>query len=115
MLSHLAERFSKFHCVVGYDPMNESNAWSEIVLDFAEPGGDNQDQTPHLSAFYERAPKPIREGARRANSPNRLMLFEPSPDWAQGPFYVLPAFEHDGQVAYSPHIYQGGSQEDERT
>lgn len=108
MLSHLAERFSKFDAVMGYDPMNEPNAWSEIVLEFVDPGGDNEDQTQYLSEFYERALQAIREGEQRANSPNRLMLFEPSPDWAQVPFSVLPVFEHDGQVAYSPHIYQGG-------
>ena len=108
MLTHLAERLSKFDAVAGYDPMNEPNAWSDIVLTFVNPGADVEDQTPYLSAFYERALQAIRDGERRANSPNRLMLFEPSPDWAQGPFFVLPVFEHDSQVVYSPHIYQGG-------
>ena len=110
MLSHVAARFAKFDSVLGYDPMNEPNAWSEIILDVAAPELGLEDQTEFLSRFYERAFTAIRDGERRANSPTRLMLFEPSPDWAQLPFAVRPdpEFEHDGQVVYSPHIYQGG-------
>lgn len=108
MLSHVAARFARFDSVLGYDPMNEPNAWSKILLDIAAPELGLDDQTEFLSRFYERALAAIREGEKAANSPTRLMLFEPSPDWAETPFAVLPVFEHDGQVVYSPHIYQGG-------
>ena len=66
MLSHLAERFSKFDAVMGYDPMNEPNAWSEIVLEFVEPGGEHEDQTQYLSEFYER---PYRRFAKASSAP----------------------------------------------
>lgn len=108
MLSHLAARFSRYDSVAGYDPMNEPNAFSELVLSLAAPELGLEDQTEALSRFYERALSAIRDGEKSAGAPNRLMLFEPSPDWAQVPYAVLPVFEHDGQVVYSPHIYQGG-------
>ncbi len=108
MLSYVAARFSRFDSVLGYDPMNEPNAWSEILLSIAAPDLGLEDQTAFLSRFYERALAAVRAGEKRTNSPTRLMLFEPSPDWAETPFAVLPTFEHDTQVVYSPHIYQGG-------
>ena len=111
MLSHLAQRFSKYDAVLGYDTMNEPNAWNDEILAAVAPGLGLKDQTEYLSRFYERALAAIRDGERKANSPNRLMLFEPSPDWAlwpTAPEAVRPVFKHDGQVVYSPHIYQGG-------
>ena len=109
MLRHVAARFSRYDAVAGYDPMNEANAFSEAILTIAAPGMGLADQTEALSSFYERALAAIREGEERANSPTRLMLFEPGNDWAFVPgLSVRPIFEHDGQVAYSPHIYQGG-------
>lgn len=108
MLGHLAQRFSAHDAVLGYDVMNEPNAWREDLLALVDPKGDTQDQSGYLSVFYRRALLAIREGEQQAGSPNRLMLFEPSPDWAQWPGAARPVFEHDGQVAYSPHIYQGG-------
>lgn len=107
MLRHVARRFSKFDCVLGYDPMNEPNALSETVATGVAP--EIGEQSAELEAFYERALEAIREGERLANSPNRLMLFEPSFEWVQlGPNSVIPVFEHDGQTVYSPHIYQEG-------
>jgi endoglycosylceramidase len=109
MLSHLAARFSRYDSVAGYDPMNEPNAYSETTLAAGAPGLGLEDQTEALSRFYARALAAIREGEKSVNSPNRLMLFEPSPDWTFVPLLaVLPVFEHDGQAVYSPHIYQGG-------
>jgi endoglycosylceramidase len=109
MLSHVAARFSRYDAVAGYDPMNEPNAFSEEILAIAAPGLDLEDQTDALSSFYQRALGAIREGEQSADSPARLMLFEPSNDWAFVPtLAVRPVFDHDGQVVYSPHIYQGG-------
>lgn len=108
MLSHLAQRFSGHDAVLGYDAMNEPNAWNAEILSMVAPEQELQDQTEYLSRFYERALGAIREGESKAGSPNRMMLFEPSPDWAQWPGAVRPRFQHDGQVVYSPHIYQGG-------
>lgn len=109
MLRHVAARFSRYDAVAGYDPMNEANAFSEALLSIAAPGMGLADQTQALSSFYQRALSAIREGERSANSPTRLMLFEPGNDWAFVPaLSVRPIFEHDGQVVYSPHIYQGG-------
>lgn len=108
MMSHLAQRFSGFDAVLGYDVMNEPNAWNAELLALVTPDKALEDQTDYLSSFYGQALKAIRDGEKKAGHPNRLMLFEPSPDWAQWPGAVRPRFEHDGQVVYSPHIYQGG-------
>lgn len=109
MLSHVAARFARYDAVAGYDPMNEPNAYSEEILMIAAPELGLEDQTEALSSFYQRALEAIRAGEQKANSPTRLMLFEPSNDWAFTPaFAVRPVFDHDGQVVYSPHIYQGG-------
>lgn len=108
MLSHLAQRFSRHDAVAGYDILNEPNAWSGEILALVSPALKLEDQTEYLSQFTQRAFDAIREGEREANSPNRLVFFEPSPDWAQWPGALRPRFEHDGQVVYSPHIYQGG-------
>lgn len=108
MLSHLAARFSPMDAVLGYDPMNEPNAWNEELLAAVFPDWGLEDQGEYLSLFYERALAAIRSGERDAGAPVRLMLIEPSPDWAQWPNASLPQFEHDGQIVHSPHIYQGG-------
>lgn len=108
MLSHLAQRFSGYDAVLGYDVMNEPNAWHGELLALVAPGQEMEDQGEYLSQFYARALAAIRAGENKAGSPTRLMLFEPSPDWAQWPGALRPRFEHDGQVVYSPHIYQGG-------
>ena len=108
MLSHLAARFSPLDAVLGYDPMNEPNAWNEEILAAVFPEWGLEDQQDYLSLFYERALEAIRAGEQNAVAPTRLMLIEPSPDWAQWPNASLPDFEHDGQIVHSPHIYQGG-------
>ncbi len=109
MLQHLAKRFSPYDAVIGYDVMNEPNAWSSVTLAFAAPGMVPEDQSEYLGSFYERALSAIRAGEESANTPNRLFFFEPSPDWALSPeLAVLPLFNTDQQVVYAPHIYQGG-------
>ncbi len=109
MLAHLAARFSPRDSVIGYDVMNEPNAWSGLTLGLAAPGQGLEDQTGVLSSFYERALAAIRGSEAAVNSPHRMFFFEPSPDWAISPdLAVLPAFEHDEEVVYAPHIYQGG-------
>ena len=109
MLGHLATRFSPYDSVIGYDVMNKPNAWSSVTLALAAPGQDLEDQTEALSDFYARGLAAIRGAEDAADAPHRMLFFEPSPDWAVSrALAVIPWFEHDGQVAYAPHIYQGG-------
>ena len=109
MLGHLAARFSPYDSVVGYDVMNEPNAWSDLTLAVAAPGQDLEDQTEALGDFYELALLTITGAENEALAPHRLFFFEPSPDWSVSPdLAVLPWFAHEGQVVYAPHIYQGG-------
>ena len=109
MLGALAKRFSPYDSVVGYDVMNEPNAWSDLTLAVAAPGEGLPDQTDELGDFYTRALQAIRQGEEEAAAPKRMMFFEPSPDWATSPnLSILPDFEYDDQVVYAPHIYQGG-------
>lgn len=109
MLSHLAKRFSPFDAVMGYDVMNEPNAWDEEILSTVLPGQNLKAQQGDLSNFYQRSFDAIRKGEKAAGSPNRLVVIEPSPDWQLNrPGSSVPMFEHDGQIVYSPHIYQGG-------
>ena len=42
MLGHLAGRFSAHDSVVGYDVMNEPNAWSSLTLAWRLPGRDSK-------------------------------------------------------------------------
>ncbi len=109
MLGHLAQRFSPYDSVIGYDVMNEPNAWSGVTLALAAPGQDLDDQTPALSRFYERAEQAIHAAEEESGAPHRMFFFEPSPDWAVSPdLAVLPWWDHGDQVVYAPHIYQGG-------
>lgn len=109
MLTRLAKRFSPLDAVMGYDVMNEPNAWNAEILAAALPGQQLDGQAAYLSNFYEKALKAIRKGEEEAGSPTRLVIIEPSPDWQLSrPGVSVPQFEHDGQIAYSPHIYQGG-------
>ena len=94
MFAHLVSRFANDDAVAGYDVMNEPNVF------------DTPDQ-PVLSAFYENALAAMRQAEEAIGAPRRLFLFEPSAGWLLG-FPAPPPFEHDDQVVYSPHIYQGG-------
>ncbi len=94
MLGHVAGRFAPLDAVAGYDVMNEPNAIF---------GG-----TESLAVLYERALAEIRAGEAAAGAPRRLVFFEPSITWAGFGIGAPPPFAHDDQVVYSPHIYQGG-------
>ncbi|MEZ5154905.1 MAG: cellulase family glycosylhydrolase [Solirubrobacterales bacterium] len=94
MLAHVAGRFAGSRAVAGIDVMNE-------------PGVFGAAQTAQLGAFYERSLAAIRRGERRGDGFRHLVLFEPSVLWSligQGP---PPAFAHDRNVVYSPHLYGG--------
>jgi endoglycosylceramidase len=94
MFAHLVSRFANDDAVAGYDLMNEPNVF------------DAPDQ-PLLSVFYENALAAMRQAEEAIGAPRRLFLFEPTAGWLLG-FPAPPPFEHDDQVVYSPHIYQGG-------
>ena len=109
MLQHLAERFSSMQAVIGYDVMNEPNAWGPLILSLAASGEGFSDQHPALANFYERALVAVRAGETSVGASRKLFLFEPSPDWAlELEAAVPPVFVHDDQIVYAPHIYQGG-------
>ncbi|HET6830985.1 MAG TPA: cellulase family glycosylhydrolase [Solirubrobacterales bacterium] len=94
MLAHVAERFAGKRAVAGIDVMNEPNAFGAT-------------ETAQLGTFYERSLAAIRRGERRGDGFRHLVLFEPSVLWSligQGP---PPAFDHDRNVVYSPHLYGG--------
>lgn len=93
MLGHLAERFSHLDAVAGYDLMNEPNAFAQLDL---------------LDDFIARGIAEIRAGEARAGAPRRLVFFEPSPLWATFGIGAPAPFPSDDQIVYSPHIYQGG-------
>ncbi len=108
MLTHVVARFSRHDSVAGYDIMNEPNAWSAVALAILAPNEGLEEMSEELSQFYQRGFAAVREGEERAGAPKRLFFIEPSPDWGVVPEIALrPDFEHDGQVVYAPHIYQG--------
>jgi endoglycosylceramidase len=94
MFAHLVARFANDDAVAGYDVMNEPNVFDTADLAI-------------LSRFYESALSAMREAERAVGAPRRLFVFEPTVAWWLG-FAAPPGFEHDGQVVYSPHIYQEG-------
>jgi endoglycosylceramidase len=94
MFGHVVARFANDDSVAGYDLMNEPNAFAV--------GQDLQ-----LAEFYEEALAEMRAAEAAVGAPRRLFFFEPSIAWhAIG--LPAPAFEHDDQVVYAPHIYQEG-------
>lgn len=97
MLGHLAARFAQHDAVAGIEIMNEPNA---IWL---FPG-----QLDALSDFYGQAIAAIRAGEAAAGAPRRMVFFEPAITWHDIGAGAPPDFEHDDQIVYSPHIYQGG-------
>ena len=108
MLTHVVARFSRHDSVAGYDIMNEPNAWSAVALEIFAFNEGLEEMSEELSQFYRRGFAAVREGEERAGAPKRLFFIEPSPDWVVVPGIALRSdFEHDGQVVYAPHIYQG--------
>lgn len=95
MLAHVAGVFANEPGVVGYDLMNEPNA-------FLAP------QQAALSAMYGEAVTAIRAAESAAGSAPRLILFEPSALWSAIGRGAPPDFPRDRDVVYAPHIYTGG-------
>lgn len=94
MLGHLAGRFAGDTAVAGFDVMNEPNAFS--LRDEA-----------NLAALHGEAIAAIRAAQAHIDGPGHTVVFEPSAAWAI--FRVRPYdFPRDDNIAYSPHLYQGG-------
>ena len=97
MLGHVAARLARHDAVAGFEIMNEPNA---IWL---FPG--------HLDALadlYAQSIVEIRAAEASVGAPRRLVFFEPGISWADFGPGAPPDFEHDDQIVYAPHIYQGG-------
>jgi hypothetical protein len=95
MFAHLVARFANDDSIAGFDLMNEPNAF-----------GLGDDVT--LSEFYADAVAAQRAAEASVGAPKRLFFFEPSIAWQAIGLPAPPSFEHDDQVVFSPHIYQGG-------
>ena len=91
MWGHVARRLRGVGAVVGYDLLNEPGA--------LDPGAQQA-----LSGVYADALAAI----RRAPGPRKLVLFEPSVAWSATGHGAPPAFPHDADVVYAPHLYTGG-------
>jgi len=91
MWGHVAERFAGTTAVLGYDLMNE-------------PGAYTQEDLQGLVSMYAEAIIEIRAGERRANAPEHIVFFEPGIAWSSAP----PDFVRDENLAYAPHLYEGG-------
>jgi endoglycosylceramidase len=89
-LAHVAQRFRGRAAVAGYDLINEPNAFG--------PAAERQ-----LSDFYARALPAIRGAGSK-----QLVLFEPSALFSETGRGAPPAFAHDDNVVYAPHLYTGG-------
>ena len=95
MFGHLVARFAQDDSVVGYEVINEPALF--------EPGQEVQ-----LTDFYEDCLAEMRAAEDRVGAPRRLFFFEPSVGWNAVGLPAPPPFDHDDQVVYAPHIYQGG-------
>jgi endoglycosylceramidase len=95
MFAHLVKRFANDDSIAGYDLMNEPNQFLP-------------ESEAKLSQFYEDALRAMREAETEVGAPRRLFFFESSIAWNALGFPPPPPFEHDDQVVFSPHIYQGG-------
>jgi endoglycosylceramidase len=94
MIGHVAGRFARESAVVGYDLMNEPNAFSSVQL-------------TGLSALAGASLAEIRRNERRFGGFAHILFVEPSTVWP-APGFVPPDFPRDDQVAFAPHIYNGG-------
>ena len=81
--------------MLGYDLMNEPNAFSAA-------------QQTSLSMLYGQAVQAIRSTEAAQGNPPHLILFEPSALWSAVGSGPPPDFARDGDVVYAPHIYTGG-------
>jgi len=95
MFGHVVARFANDDAVAGYDVMNEPNVFA-------------LGQDALLSEFYEEALEEMRAAEAEVGAPQRLFFFEPSIAWHGVGLPSHPPFDHDDQVVFAPHIYQGG-------
>lgn len=95
MFRHVVDRFAGRPEVLGFDVMNEPNAFSPA-------------QQEALSQLYAQALVAMREVEAEKAGPPSLLFFEPSATWSAIGMGAPPPFEHDDGVVYSPHIYRGG-------
>jgi endoglycosylceramidase len=95
MLEHVSGRFAGHADVAGFDVMNEPNAFTP-------------DDIAALGAFEQRAVTAVRRGEAQSHEPRHLVLFEPAIPWSDGGIGTPPAFAHDRDVVFAPHIYRGG-------
>ena len=96
MLGHVAGRFARWPAVAGYDVMNEPNAFGPEAA--AGPVGP-------VRPVVARRPA---SRARRRRLHRHLLFFEPSTCGRTRAAGVPPAFAHDRDVVYAPHLYTGG-------
>ncbi|HUO05300.1 MAG TPA: cellulase family glycosylhydrolase [Candidatus Binataceae bacterium] len=119
MLHHLATRLGGVPGVMGYDIMNEPNAYPAYLVDIVAALFPNllapeyvtimENSLNSLATFYAASVTAIRAGERQAGIKPRIVLFEPSALWPNIPSGATVApFSTDPQLAYGPHIYQGG-------
>jgi endoglycosylceramidase len=94
MLAHVAGFFADRDEVAGIDLMNEPNAFGD-------------DELRSLSELYRDAVAAIRDSEAAAGGGEHTVFFEPSALWASSDTGTPPTFEHDGNVAYAPHLYEG--------
>jgi endoglycosylceramidase len=94
MLRRLARRVGRLDGVAGFDVMNE-------------PGALGPGENAALGPFYRRALAAIRAGERAGRAQRHLVLVEPSVAWSLTGRGAPPAFPHDRDVVYAPHLYQG--------
>ena len=119
MLRHVAARLGGLPGVMGYDIMNEPNAYPGDLVDaFAALLPDLladeyvdilRGSLDALAAFYGDAVDALRAGESDAEIEARIIVFEPSALWpnvAEGS--TVAPFSDDPQLAYGPHIYQSG-------
>lgn len=90
MWGRVARRLAPVGAVVAYDLLNE-------------PGALDTGAQQSLSGVYADALAAI----RRAPGRRRLVLFEPSVLWSDIGGGAPPAFRHDRDVVYAPHLYEG--------
>jgi len=94
MLAHLAAGFAGDNAVAGFDVMNEPNSFTP---------SDEQG----LALLHGEAWQAIRDAQAGIAGPGHVVIFEPTALWAS--FRVRPLdFPRDDNVAYAPHLYQGG-------
>ena len=92
MLGRVARHFARDRHVAGFDLMNEPNAFGAA-------------ENAALSRFYARGLRAVRAGERAGGGRRHLVLFEPTGAWSLAGGGAPPAFRHDRDVVYAPHVY----------